>query len=224
MRRLESSMVLLMIGIAIVLAIGAFLAGSILFDRRAETAVEATLPQAQPDYTVMVENELITLSVDPNMRPIIVAEAPAPELQPEPVEESAEPAMLPEMQPAAPVEAPAAQVQGAIGGLPVDHVMFISYQVQPDDTLFRIQANQVTSIALMAKHGIDATDIVPGNILNLPVGNPAACGDWRPYVVLQGDTVFGLCKQFNTTLADLQVRNNLDANYSLYETQVICVP
>ncbi|HUM70602.1 MAG TPA: LysM peptidoglycan-binding domain-containing protein, partial [Chloroflexota bacterium] len=111
------------------------------------------------------------------------------------------------------------------GGQPTtDRLIFINYQVQPGDTLFRIQTNQITTIALMARFGISAADLVVGNVLSLPVGDPNACSGWRPYVVLRGDTAFGISQFYGISLQELQARNGLDANYSLYETQVICVP
>lgn len=217
MKRPESSIVLLLMVMAIILAIGVFLMISIIMERP-DSPEQATLAENPTAYTVQVNGETITLQVDPNQRAVIITEAP------QPVPETAvQPTAQPEVQ-AAPQSEAAPAVQPATGGLPADHVTFISYQVQTGNTLFSIQTNNITSIALMAKYGIDATDIVVGNILNLPVGNPTACGDWRPYVVLQGDTSFGLAQAFNTTLAELQARNSLDANYSIYETQVICVP
>ncbi len=222
MRRPESSIVLLMIVMAIILAVGLFLISSILLER-SDTAVETTLPEGQPANVVQVEGETITLVVDSNQRPFIVMEAPTLEPQPQPEAASEQPAVQPEAQPATQTDT-AVLIEGAVGGQPADHVIFISYQVQASDTLYSIQKNNVTSIALMAKHGIDAYDIVVGNVLNLPVGNPAACAPWRPYVVLQGDTAFSLSQRYGIALAELQTRNSLDANYSLYETQVICIP
>lgn len=211
-----------MIVMAIILAVGLFLISSILLER-SDTAVETTLPEGQPANVVQVEGETITLVVDSNQRPFIVMEAPTLEPQPQPEAASEQPAVQPEAQPATQTDT-AVLIEGAVGGQPADHVIFISYQVQASDTLYSIQKNNVTSIALMAKHGIDAYDIVVGNVLNLPVGNPAACAPWRPYVVLQGDTAFSLSQRYGIALAELQTRNSLDANYSLYETQVICIP
>lgn len=226
--RPESSIVLLLMMLAIILAIGAFLGVSILLERPAdaEQVAATAVAQATPlPNTVLVEGETITLLVDPNMRPMVVP--------PEVVQPPAVVTQAPEAAPTAvptidqtviiqpttqPVPVPAA------GGQPADHVIFIQYQVQPGDTLYRIQENQITSIALMAKHNIAAHDVVAGNILNLPVGNSAACGGWRAYVVLRGDTAFSLSKRANISLEELRARNNLDANYSLYETQVICLP
>lgn len=226
MRRPESSILLLMILMAIILAIGIFLAISILLDRpaagEATTAVSQELP---PPNTVSVEGETVTLQIDPAQRPQIII---VPTATPPPaVQETA-----PETATAAPTAVPAQpEVQGGeggqpqpAGGQPANHLTFINYQVQAGDNLFRIQEKHITSIALMAKHGISSWDIVVGNVLNLPVGNSASCGDWQAYVVIKGDTAFGISRRHGIALEELRLRNNLDANYSIYETQVICVP
>ncbi|MCP4360135.1 MAG: LysM peptidoglycan-binding domain-containing protein [Chloroflexi bacterium] len=220
MKRPESSIVLLMIMMAIVLAIGVFLVVSIVLERPdLDTAVQ------DPIHTVTINGETITLQIDPNQRPEIVAETPPPPEAAPAEEQATEP--TPEPTPQAEEAAPQAQpatAQDSTGGQPANHLIFIGYTVKQGDTLYRIQVEQLTSIALMAKHDISASDIIVGNVLSLPVGDSASCGDWQAYVVIQGDTPFGLAQRFNTTLADLQARNNLDANYSIYETQVICVP
>lgn len=227
-KRPESSIVLLLMMVAIILAIGAFLAVSILLEQPADAeqvAATAVAQDAPPPNTVLVEGEPVTLLVDPNTRPVVV---PPDAGQPPAVVVTQAPETLPTAVPttdqtiAQPATLPA-QLPGA-GGQPADHVTFIQYQVQPGDTLYRIQEKQNTTIALMAKHSISAHDVVVGNVLNLPVGNSAACGDWRAYVVLRGDTAFSLSQQANISLEELRARNNLDANYAIYETQVICLP
>lgn len=220
-RGVKSSIVLLMMVMGIILAVGFLLIISVLYHRSGDTAVADSLQAPLPNV-VQVEGQPITLHVPVSQQPFVIyAPPPVTEIQPtQPPPEMVEPLVEAT---AVPQSTPA-DIPLALGGQPADHVMFISYIVQPGDTLYRIQANHITSIALMAKHGIDAEDIVVGNVLNLPVGNPAACTPWRPYVLLRGDTAFGLSSYFGLTLAELQARNGLDANYSLYETQVICVP
>jgi hypothetical protein len=212
-----------MIIMAIVLALGVFLMISIIY-QRADLPEQATQPEGQSAYVVQVGNEQVALQVDPNQRPVIV-NTPVP-AEPQTAElptATPDPAAVASAVPAAASSADVTTFGG--GGQPTtDRIIFISYQVQAGDTLFRIQTNQVTSIALMARFGISASDIVVGNVLSLPVGDPNACGDWRPYVVLQGDTAFGISQASGITLQELQARNGLDANYAIFETQVICVP
>ncbi len=209
-----------MIVIAIILALGVFLIG-ILILGRPDTPAETAQLESQPVNTILVGNEQVTLYVDPGQRPVVVDVPPT--AVPVIIEQ---PTATPDPAAIAAPEAAAAEAStlGGGGQPATDRIIFISYQVQPGDTLFRIQTNQITSIALMARFGISASNIVVGNILNLPVGDPNACAPWRPYVVLQGDTAFGLSQASGITLQELQARNGLDANYSLFETQVICLP
>lgn len=104
-------------------------------------------------------------------------------------------------------------------------VIFTNYQVAAGDTLFSISRKFVTSIALMARHGISSVSLVPGNVLRVPVGDPACCtGGWRPYVVLEGDTWFGLAQTNGVTVEALQQASGLGTGAGLYETDVICIP
>lgn len=209
-----------MIVVAIILAIGVFVIGLVIWDRP-DTPASITQTESQPANVVMVANEPVTLQVDPNQRPITVQPTAVPQV----IEQ---PTAAPETAVAAPeaAAAPATDVTtlGGGGQPATDRIIFIAYQVQQGDTLFRLQSNFVTTIALMARFGISASDLVVGNVLSLPVGDPNACTPWRPYVVLRGDTAFGLSQSYGISLQELQARNGLDANYSLYETQVICVP
>ncbi len=102
--------------------------------------------------------------------------------------------------------------------------MQIAYQVQPNDTLYSIASAQGTSVALMAEYGIDAGDIVAGNVIQLPVANSAFCPNARTYVVREGDTAYSIGRRFNTTHEVLQSMNGLDANYTILIGQVLCVP
>ena len=70
-----------------------------------------------------------------------------------------------------------------------NQVIFVNYQVAQGDTLYSISSKHNTTIALMARYGIDATDIVPGTVISLPVANPAYCPGNFPYVVEDGDTL-----------------------------------
>lgn len=104
-------------------------------------------------------------------------------------------------------------------------VIFVDYQVASGDTLFSISRKYVTSVALMARHGISSVSLVPGNVIRVPVGDPACCtGGWRPYVVLEGDTWFGLSRTNGVTVEQLQQASGLGAGATLYMTDVICIP
>ncbi len=108
-------------------------------------------------------------------------------------------------------------------------VIFVPYVVGPSDTLFgvaqfHISRGQITSVALMARYGIDATDLVAGATINVPVTNPAYCNGLQPYVVLEGDNAFRIAQRAGIPIQTLAQINGLDANYTVYVTDVICIP
>lgn len=104
-------------------------------------------------------------------------------------------------------------------------VIFTGYTVAAGDTLYSISRKFVTSIALMARHGISSTSLTPGAALRIPVGDPACCsGGWRPYVVEEGDTWFGIAQSCGISVDSLLQGNGVGAGAPLYLTSIICVP
>ena len=104
-------------------------------------------------------------------------------------------------------------------------VIFTNHTVQSGETLFSISRQYVTSIPLMARHGISSTSLTPGAVIAVPVGDPACCTNgWRPYVVESGDTWFGIAQQCGITVDSLLGGNGLSAGATLYMTSVICIP
>ncbi|PID85456.1 MAG: hypothetical protein CSB13_07755 [Chloroflexi bacterium] len=101
---------------------------------------------------------------------------------------------------------------------------FVNHTVAGHDTLYSLARQHNTTIPLMARFGISSTELVVGNVLAIPVGNPAYCPGYRPYVVMRGDTPFGVSRDAGLSLEDFAHLNHLDANYSIYETQVVCIP
>ena len=104
-------------------------------------------------------------------------------------------------------------------------IIFTNHTVQAGQTLFSISRQYVTSIALMARHGISSTSLTPGAVLRVPVGDPSCCRNgWRPYVVESGESWFGIAQQCGITLDALLQGNGATASTTLFMTQVICVP
>jgi len=211
--------------IAIVLAIGLFLALPYLRNR----------PDFPPGtFPIVVEGNPILVEMDPAKEVIIVglpvgtqptlppptAAPPTATLPPDigtgqqqpPAVHTLVPTILPTVPPTAPTPA-------------VASVILIDYKVQPGDTLYRIGLRQDTSIPLMARYGISANSLVPGTIIRLPIGNPAYCqGGYAPYAVTDKETVAGIARHFGTTVESLRQVNRLDANATIYTGSVICVP
>jgi LysM repeat protein len=103
-------------------------------------------------------------------------------------------------------------------------IIFIDYTVEPGDTLYSISTRFNTTIALMARFGIDASDIVPGTQIKLPIADDSCCPNGQAYVVREGDTLTSIAIKCNTTVTNLKQINGLGDQYRLDETSVICVP
>ncbi|MEZ4539428.1 MAG: LysM peptidoglycan-binding domain-containing protein [Chloroflexota bacterium] len=104
-------------------------------------------------------------------------------------------------------------------------IAFTNYTVASGDTLFSISRKFVTSIPLMARHGISSTSLIPAAVIRVPVGDPACCsGGWRPYVVEDGDTWFGIAAQCGITTDALLQGNGLASGAPLFMASVICIP
>lgn len=221
-QRTQPSIVLLMIGMAIILAAGLFLAMSAIQNR-------PDVPEGVE--VVNVAGQEVMLRRDPNLI-VRLAEPAAPPAETAPQE-------APEEAPPAQQEAPAPSatpVPETTGGEPEptatpipptavpDSIIFTDYTVQGSDTLYSIAQRMDTSIALMAQYGISADDLVNGAVIKLPVGNPNFCPQGRPYAVGEGDTAFSIGKRFGITAEELQRINNLDADYNIRVGEIICVP
>ena len=230
---MNSKYVLLVIVIAAIMAIAAFITIS-LWIRSPEVPVDAlptdTLPTGQEGEAPQgvpyeIDGVVVYLNVDP---------ADALRLQQDPALPQGPTATVSPLQPTltpqavatlplptnTPLPANPAQI-GPVAG--VEPVTFVQYVVQAEDTLYRITEKQKTSIELMAVHGIDAADLVPGNTLSLPVANPNYCASSTPYVVRPGDTVFSIANRFNTTTQRLAQVNNLGADFRIDIANVLCI-
>lgn len=108
-----------------------------------------------------------------------------------------------------------------------EKIIFTSYTVQNGDNLYNIAAHfgWRSTISLMAKYNIAADHIVPGAVLTpFPVANPDYCPGRQPYVVEENESAYTISQTVGTTLETLKEINNLDDQYTVYVTDVICVP
>jgi LysM repeat protein len=210
---------LVLIGLAIILAAGLFLAVSAVQNR----SVGEGEAQAGAE-TVMVAGQQVTLQRKTENRvrlvdPVeLLAEQPQPEAVPEQTQTD---------------NSPATETQEPQGGQPEqvvaptavpDKVILIDYTVKGDDSLYSIAQRIDTSIALMAQYDIAADNLVPGSVIKLPIGNSVYCPGRRAYAVGEGDTAFSIGRKFEITAVDLQSINNLDENYTVRVADILCVP
>lgn len=226
-RQAQSTVILLIMGTAIVFAAVIALAVSNVRNRQQATTINDPV-------SVNVGGQPITLRTNPGLAVRIVRAEPEVVLQPTVVETAPEP-QAPAPVPTETPSVPAAEVVATFTPVPVqptqvpavaavEPVIFSPYTVQQGDTLYRITTKLATSITLMAEHGIAHDHLVPGETLNIPVGNPAYCPNGRPYAVGEGETIYRISQLYNTTKENLQAINNLDANFSIAAGQIICVP
>lgn len=220
MMKLRPTIILMMIAIAIILAASVFLATNVIRNRNNEAELEV----APGNFLVTVGAEQISLQVDPNLRPTIIDTQVidnTPRTEDAPVQQVQEVTPTPEPT-AVPAENQAATAVPAPG---VAKIIFIDYTVQQGDTLYSVSDRLDTSISLMAEHDIAQDNLVPGQIIRLPIGNPEFCaGRGRPYAIGEGDTAYNISQRFNTTPQNLQAINGLDANYTIRTADIICIP
>ncbi len=103
-------------------------------------------------------------------------------------------------------------------------IITIDYVVQEGDTLYKIADLFNTAIVLMAERGISQDDLVAGQTIAVPVGNAEICPGRQPYVVKEAETAFAIGQKFGVNAEEIQAINGLDENYTVYAGTVICVP
>ncbi|MCL4867483.1 MAG: LysM peptidoglycan-binding domain-containing protein [Anaerolineae bacterium] len=197
-------------------------AGAVVFptDRRIEQLfVDGSFVQLE----VLFSKDIITEAEWNSLNQV-----PAPQTELPPPVDIAQAQPPPEPTPIAPdFTAPTAVVVQPAVAVPaaVDKVIFKEYTVMPGDSLYSIARANNSSIELMALHGIAANQMVPGTVLpRLPYANPAYCPGYTAYVVRDHDTVFSIARTRGTTVAIIAQLNRLDANYTIFAADVICVP
>ena len=237
-------MVFILVISAVFCAGAAFIAIWLLFDRDPESA---TFQPSIPEI-VEVDGVQITLRTDPAKVVSIAGEestpAPPEAAAPEaPAPEAAVPEVAPEADaleadqtspdaaqtfptftPTATATPPPPTSTPIPPAPVVEPVIFIQYTVVQDDSLYRIAQQQNSSIELMAQHDISAVNMHPGNVLRLPIANPAYCPGNRAYVVRDHDVLHGIAAAFNTTKEAIADLNGINVDDTIYVTQVICIP
>lgn len=232
--------VYLLIGITLmVLAATAVLTIDYLRDRA---------PYPDGTYLLTVEGEDVLVVSDPNTQLYLVSEGEPQTLEQQQAQEQAAQEQQAQEQAATEntgtggeeTEAAAQEVVPA-GATPVTPTpvvtttpdtgigdyLFVSYTVVAGDTLYSIANTKGfnTTIPLMARFGIDSTQIYTGNVIQVPVANPAACPGNYAYVVRAGDTLSSIAVKCGTTVDNLKAINGISGDtYRLDETSVLCVP
>jgi LysM repeat protein len=211
----SGNMVFVLVVSAIFLAVATFIAVTLVARR-------PSIPEPTPTpfiQQVTVGGIIITLNPDPNKAIYFPNETgQIPPVNVDPVVSPPTITPLPVPQGPTPTFPPPAPTRD------LNPVIFMDYVVVQGDSLYSIAEAKNSSIELMAKHGIDAEDLIPGATLRLPYANPAYCPGTRAYVVRDKDTVFRIAAVFGTTVEAIAQLNGLDPAYTIRVTEVICIP
>jgi LysM repeat protein len=213
MQKSQSTIIITVMIMAAIAAVGLYLTWSFL-SRRPD------LPEGS--YQVNVEDQEIVVRMNPAQQ-VELVNPPAAPPDLEPADQTTEPApdqASQEGQPA-PTETPLPEPTATPRP---DAVIFIDYVVQPNDSVYGLSLRLDTSIALMAQEGIAQDNLVPGETIRLPIGNPDYCPGRRPYAVGEQDTAYSISHRLNISVEDLQAINNLDENFTVYAGGILCVP
>lgn len=105
-----------------------------------------------------------------------------------------------------------------------------TYTVVAGDWIYQIARNHgIDAQALVAANaGVDANNIQPGQILNIPApGDPvpgSAETGQTTYVVQPGDNLFRIALNYNMNFDVLAGANNLASPYTVFPGQVLTIP
>ncbi len=105
----------------------------------------------------------------------------------------------------------------------LEEAQFEVYEVKPADSLYSIAKRFATSEQeLMALNGIaDASAIEAGKTILVPRIDERA---YEAYTVADGDSLFGIARIYNTTVAQLRALNGIEGGLDLTVGRVILVP
>jgi LysM repeat protein len=214
MPKAQSSILVLVIIVAIILAIVMSLLLSALQGRGTteETPEQTAGEVVEGEQRILVEGVEVVVQRKPENMFLIVPPAPQPEI----IETTTDEQQQQEQQ-----QQEQQQQQVLPSG---EKVIFQSYTVGDNDSLYNITRQMATSITLMAVHGISQDDLITGQVMQVPVGNPAYCPGYFPYAVGEGETVFGIAQKRSTTADNIKAINRLGDDYKILAGDVICVP
>lgn len=182
------------------------------------------LPRGSSD--VLVEGRQVRIAMDPQQEVYLVPVEQGTGGQQFSQIPTGTPAILPTAPPAVTIQPLPTAPPPTVTPIPqASCIIFTDYTVQAGDTLYSISRRFVTSITLMARHGISSTSLIPGHVIRIPVGDPSCCsGGWRPYVVEEGDTWSGVAAFSGITTDTLLQSNGRSSGAILYLASVICTP
>ncbi|NOR82315.1 MAG: LysM peptidoglycan-binding domain-containing protein [Ardenticatenales bacterium] len=94
--------------------------------------------------------------------------------------------------------------------------------VQPGETIQSIANQHSTSMALLAVY-LTVDDLTPGNLVEVPVPNPAVCPSRRVHVVEPSDTLYSISQRYNVTIEAVMETNSWTESL-IRPGDLLCIP
>ncbi len=101
-------------------------------------------------------------------------------------------------------------------------VMWEPHLVEPGETIQSIANQHGTPIALLAVY-LTVDDLTPGNLIEVPVPNPAVCPSRRVHVVESSETLYSISQRYNVTIEAIMETNSWTESL-IRAGDVLCIP
>lgn len=102
-----------------------------------------------------------------------------------------------------------------------------TYTIRPGDTLYSLAQSRGTTVQaiLVANPGVNPNALQVGQILCLPSGGAVSCAGGTIYRIQPGDTLYGISRRFDVTVARILTANpGISTSSVLIPGQLLCVP
>ncbi len=97
-----------------------------------------------------------------------------------------------------------------------------AHVVVSGETVQSIAAQHNTSIVLLAIY-LTVDELTPGNTIQVPVPNPAVCPSGKVHVVEEHQTLYGLGRLYDSSVAEIMMLNGL-ATDLIKIGDLLCIP
>lgn len=94
--------------------------------------------------------------------------------------------------------------------------------VQPGETIQSIATQHGTAIGLLAVY-LTVDDLTPGNLVEVPVPNPAVCPSRRVHVVEPSDTLYSISQRYDVTIEAVMDANSCTESL-IRAGDLLCIP
>ncbi|SJZ31544.1 LysM peptidoglycan-binding domain-containing protein [Selenihalanaerobacter shriftii] len=114
-----------------------------------------------------------------------------------------------------------------LGEAPAPDIRYAQHVVQPGETLFVLAQKYNTTVRTLLRLNPDIEDpdeIQAGMVINLPILLPPPPDCFNEYTVSQGDTLFEIAQEFDTTVSQLVFFNSISNPDLIFPGRRLIVP